>query len=98
MGGIVSGLAWLIRKETAAGKQAKPEKRVESDKTVDLEEFLRTVTRPYKASGELGDRQQPAKPAVPSNLLPPPRLDERLDEALAQTFPASDPIAVSAAP
>ena len=78
-------------------KQSKPGKRVENDKTVDLEEFLRTVTHPYKASGELGDRQQPGKPAAPSEPWPRPPLDERLDEALAETFPASDPIAVSAA-
>ena len=93
----MSGLAWLIRKEPGTRKQAKPGKPVETDKTVDLEEFLRTVTRLYKESRELGDRQQPAKAAVPTEPVLPHSLDERLDEALDQTFPASDPIAVSAA-
>jgi hypothetical protein len=58
---------------------------------------------PYKVSGQLGERRRPSKAVVPSE--PPaapkeptrPGLDERLDEALVETFPASDPIAVSAA-
>ncbi len=60
----------------------------EGEQTFELEEFLRSVA--------LGDRPQPDKPPVPSEP-PPSELDERLDEALAETFPASDPIAVSAA-
>jgi hypothetical protein len=64
-------------------------------------------TKPHvrlrQASGAHGDRQQRSKSVVPSE--PPavpseparPGLDERLDEALVETFPASDPIAVSAA-
>lgn len=54
------------------------------------------TVRPRQASGQVGDRPQPAKPTVPSEP-PRPGLDERLDEALRETFPASDPIAVSPA-
>jgi hypothetical protein len=59
--------------------------------------------RLHRMSGALGDRPQPARsvapsepPAAPSEP-PRPGLEERLDEALLETFPASDPIAVSAA-
>ncbi len=65
-------------------------KEAEEAKTVDLEEFLRSV------SPRVGEQPAPAPIALPSE---PPRLglDERLDEALLETFPASDPIAVSLA-
>ena len=80
-------LAWFKRR------------KAEGEEIFELEEFLRSVALihgEHKASGGLGDRPQPARPAVPSE---PPRreLDERLDEALLETFPASDPIAVSTA-
>jgi hypothetical protein len=63
-------------------------KPAETEKIFELEEFLRSVAM-------IEDNQSaPAKPAVPSEP-PRPGLDERLDEALLETFPASDPIAVS---
>ena len=82
----------LIYGEHKASAQAVPALRAES---IDPPR-PQAHGRPRQASGELGDGPQPARPAVPSE---PPRreLDERLDEALLETFPASDPIAVSTA-
>ena len=82
----------LIYGEAKASAQTAPAQQAEA---IDPPRPAPTV-RPRQASGEPGDRPQPARPAVPSE---PPRreLDERLDEALLETFPASDPIAVSAA-
>jgi hypothetical protein len=65
-------------------------RKAESETTFELEEFLRTVA--------LMEDNKPAPPRQPVPPAPPrPGLDERLDEALVETFPASDPIAVSAA-
>jgi hypothetical protein len=63
-------------------------KEAEVDVEVDLEEFLRS------ASPIVDEQPVPAQEAAPSE---PPLLDldARLDEALRETFPASDPIAVS---
>jgi len=63
-------------------------KKAEADIVVDLEEFLRS------ASAIVNEVSAPAPESAPSEP-PPLDLDERLDEALRETFPASDPIAVS---
>ncbi len=65
-------------------------KKTEADRTIELEEFLRNV--PPRVDDEPAPRRDEA-PRRP----PPLGLDERLDEALSETFPASDPIAVSPA-
>ena len=63
----------------------------------------REPVRLRRMSGVLGDRPKrasavvPVEPPVVPSEAPRPGLDERLDEALLETFPASDPIAVSAA-
>jgi hypothetical protein len=65
-------------------------KEAEVDVVIDLEEFLRS------ASPTVDQEPASGRPAAPSE----PRLldlDARLDQALAETFPASDPIAVSPA-
>jgi len=63
-------------------------KKTEADRVVDLEEFL------LSASPIVNEVLAPAPETAPSDP-PPLDLDERLDEALWETFPASDPIAVS---
>ena len=62
--------------------------KTEADAVVDLEEFL------LSASPIVNAVLAPAPEPAPSDP-PPLDLDERLDEALRETFPASDPIAVS---
>ena len=68
-------------------------RKAQGETTFELEEFLRAVA--------LMEDNKPAPPRQPLAPVPPappgPGLDERLDEALVETFPASDPIAVSAA-
>jgi len=57
---------------------------------------LERVERRNDTSREPRDEPPRAGQAAPSEP-PRPGLDERLDEALWETFPASDPIAVSSA-
>jgi len=66
-------------------------RKAESEQTFELEAFLRSVALIED------NKPTPAKQPVPAAPTRP-ELDERLDEALVETFPASDPIAVSAAP
>lgn len=63
-------------------------RKTEADIVVDLEQFLRS------ASAIVNEALTSAPEIAPSDP-PPLDLDERLDEALWETFPASDPIAVS---
>ncbi len=70
-------------------KQGEAKVKVEGEVAIDLEEFLRS------ASPIVDGESAPAREAAPSELSLD--LDARLDEALRQTFPASDPIAVSPA-
>jgi hypothetical protein len=88
------GLARFVRKQRDA------EVEVEGSVTVDLEEFLRgasPIVDEKPAPAREGALSEPP-PALEATLSEPPLdLDARLDEALRQTFPASDPIAVSPA-
>jgi hypothetical protein len=60
----------------------------EVDREVDLEEFLGS------SSQVVDEEPAPARGQAPSEP-PPLELDARLDEGLEETFPASDPVAVS---
>ena len=65
-------------------------KEAEAEVEVGLEEFLRSASPVVDEGPALGREAAPGE-------LPLRDLDARLDEALSETFPASDPIAVSPA-
>jgi hypothetical protein len=100
---------WLSRKKAEAQKTVELEEFLRAAvPTADRERTqapdsapgevpaLELVEWRNETSREPRDEPPRAGQAAPSEL-PRPGLDERLDEALWETFPASDPIAVSSA-
>jgi hypothetical protein len=90
------GLSWFR-------KLAFAERAIDLDRPVELEAFLRSAwsdsgDRPAHGRGTPGRLPLPERPrsgaTVPADP-PRPSVDALLDEALLETFPASDPIAVS---
>jgi hypothetical protein len=90
---------FFARQETMFSFRRVARKEARADKTVDLEEFLRgalpTVGNEPAATPQAVPTEAPRQvaPSEARRL----ELEERLDEALWETFPASDPIAVSPA-
>jgi hypothetical protein len=69
-------------------------KKPQDDAVVDLDDFLHDVSP--TVDEEVAPATAPVSEDAPGGPAPPD-VDARLDEALSETFPASDPIAVSQA-